>query len=575
MANKKVSQLSATTEANDNVWLIMNNSGNTETFRIKRSDLLSGATQEPGLVNGTGVDSLQNADYLTSIPADASGQQSISLGYDSTATQLFSTTIGAQSNSTAQSGIVVGAGSEATAQRAMTLGFLSKAKQIDAITIGAESDTNGVGAITIGKFRQTSGTGAINVGYGNRSVNGDYSLSLGGNNVGINTTGVGNTILNGKDLTLTGATDYTTLIGLTGTPTPLVSNTTYVDKLVGVGNSTQLNTGGGTNTQTAGSKNNFVVGSGNTIGGSNSFHVVFGEGNSNTNGNHPLGSFIFGRNCNANSTNNRWSMIVGNGCAVNATTGYVFGDNSNVNGDYGLSIGTNIVNAGTFSFAYGDGNRVITPYNLALGMDNDIESGSYNAEIGGQKHRNPSGSYNGYLSGYGNTGSTSNYGAFISGRENKITGTGEYNSIINGSGNTISSKTNAIMVGTNDETALYDNTTHVDNIHTFRTETFSTYSGGTVGGSIDIDVSQATMYKFSISANTTPNITNWKEGQRLVFVVVNLGTYTVPTMTITGGGSVLVKGGSINLTNNGITKYNGVIIDGDLYLNEELDFQAL
>jgi len=58
MANKKVSQLSATTEANNGVWLIMNNSGNTETFRIKREDLLSGTTSPAGFIQGDASQSL-------------------------------------------------------------------------------------------------------------------------------------------------------------------------------------------------------------------------------------------------------------------------------------------------------------------------------------------------------------------------------------------------------------------------------------------------------------------------------------------------------------------------------------
>jgi hypothetical protein len=63
MANKKVSQLSATTESNDNVWLIMNNSGETETFKIQRKDLLSGTTTASGftiLCEGGSVPNITN-----------------------------------------------------------------------------------------------------------------------------------------------------------------------------------------------------------------------------------------------------------------------------------------------------------------------------------------------------------------------------------------------------------------------------------------------------------------------------------------------------------------------------------
>jgi len=58
MANKKISQLSATTEANDNVWLVINDSGETTTNKIKRSDLLSGTDVAGGFIQGDASQSL-------------------------------------------------------------------------------------------------------------------------------------------------------------------------------------------------------------------------------------------------------------------------------------------------------------------------------------------------------------------------------------------------------------------------------------------------------------------------------------------------------------------------------------
>src|SRR6056300_600125 len=95
MANKKVSQLSATTEANDNVWLIMNNSGNTETFRIKRSDLLSGTDVAGGFIQGDASQSLVPYYFPTS-----SGTTSATTYVD----KLYS--VG--SNITAAGGLIVG-----------------------------------------------------------------------------------------------------------------------------------------------------------------------------------------------------------------------------------------------------------------------------------------------------------------------------------------------------------------------------------------------------------------------------------------------------------------------------------
>jgi len=343
------------------------------------------------------------------------------------------------------------------------------------------------------------------------------------------------------------------------TSTATAADTTYVDKLVGISNSTQLNTGGGTNTQTAGSKNNFVVGSGNTIGGTSSLHAVIGNGNSNTNGNHTLGSFIFGNNCSANSANNRWSLIVGNGCSVQATTGYVFGDNSNVIGDYGVSIGTNIVNAGRFSMAYGDGNRVISNYNLALGMDNDIESGEYNAEIGGTQHRNPSGSYNGYLAGKSNSNTTSNYSAFISGNDNDITGTGTYNSIINGSGNTISSKTRAVMLGTDNRTAIDSNTTHTENLYSFGQQ--YTHTTSQTGTTISVDMNEGNTHFIQATGNLDLTLTNLKEGGEYSILVETTGNFIMSALG-TAGFSQKMNTNFMNLTNTGFVQLKFVCVNG-------------
>jgi len=605
MANKKISQLTTTTTADDNSWIVMNDSGNTATYRIKRVDLLAG-TDAVGLVAGTGTDSIKST--LTSTPATASGTNSIAIGKGASSTNTGSITYGNNTTNDKANAIAIGNDIFSVGERSVSIG---KGLYGDAtkgtIQIGDDLAAS-QGSIVIGNTAENgnpsraTGTRGITIGASNTNNKGNnavvigsasiidngagggstQSVILGGKSHTISSTGTNNMILGGASHNLSGATNYTTFLNLQTQPTSLASNTTYVDKLVGVGNSTQLNTGGGTNTQTAGSKNNFVVGSGNTIGGSSSFHVVFGEGNSNTNGNHPLGSFIFGRNCNANSANNRWSMIVGNGCAVNATTGYVFGDNSNVNGDYGLSIGTNIVNAGSFSFAYGDGNRVITPYNLSLGMDNDIESGSYNAEIGGTKHRNPSGSYNGYLSGRANTGSTSNYGAFISGESNIITGAGTYNSIINGSGNTISSKTRATMVGTDNRTANYDNTTYTENLFAYQAHGVEWKQGGNVSGSFSVDLSTGSLFSFTITGNIgTIQLNNTKIGYEYEFWVYNSGTYTISSINLDGvSNSCFAKGSSVNPTNNGYTYYRLRIVDDGLggkvgVLDEHLNFGAL
>jgi hypothetical protein len=125
-------------------------------------------------------------------------------------------------------------------------------------------------------------------------------------------------------------------------------------------------------------------------------------------------------------------------------------------------------------------------------------------------------------------------------------------------------------------TSVYSSTTHVDNFHINRTLVYKVTDAGIVGGSIDVDCSIGSVFLFELSANTTPNFINVKEGQTFTFIVYNNGTHTVSTATVGGVSStVYSKGGSINPTNNGYTKYNALYADGIMWLNEELDFTAV
>jgi hypothetical protein len=90
-----------------------------------------------------------------------------------------------------------------------------------------------------------------------------------------------------------------------------------------------------------------------------------------------------------------------------------------------------------------------------------------------------------------------------------------------------------------------------------------------------VDLSLGSLYYFEITGNTTPNFINWKEGQQIQFWVFNNGSHSVPTATISGGGVVYAKAGSLNPTNNQRTGYYGTIVNGDMYLDEHLNFQAV
>ena len=172
----------------------------------------------------------------------------------------------------------------------------------------------------------------------------------------------------------------------------------------------------------------------------------------------------------------------------------------------------------------------------------------------------------------------------IVGSDNSQIDGGSNNHIIGCEGPTISGLNNAMLLGVHDATrdAIYDNTVHTDNIHTFLTETFNVVNAGSVSGSIDVDCSTGTIFLFELIGNTTPNFTNVRDGQRFIFVVYNNGSWTVPTATVNSvAGTVFAKNSSINPSNNQYTKYTATYVaaansgNGALFLDEELAFGSV
>ena len=74
---------------------------------------------------------------------------------------------------------------------------------------------------------------------------------------------------------------------------------------------------------------------------------------------------------------------------------------------------------------------------------------------------------------------------------------------------------------------------------------------------------------------TSLDFTGWREGGDYKFWVDNSGNNNISAATIDGSGDVLAKAGALNPTNNGFTKYTGTVINGNMILNEELDFQVV
>jgi len=81
-----------------------------------------------------------------------------------------------------------------------------------------------------------------------------------------------------------------------------------------------------------------------------------------------------------------------------------------------------------------------------------------------------------------------------------------------------------------------------------------------------------------MTADTTPNFINVRNGQRFFFIVYNNGSWAVPTATLNGAsGKVMAKNGSISPGNNSYSKYVATYdsINDLLFLDEETGFSAV
>ncbi len=131
------------------------------------------------------------------------------------------------------------------------------------------------------------------------------------------------------------------------------------------------------------------------------------------------------------------------------------------------------------------------------------------------------------------------------------------------------------LIASSGRTTLYDYTLHTDNLHVYKTRTSNVVAGGNVGGTVDIDCRNGEIFTFTLTANTTPNFTNLKTGQKLEFIVTNT-TFSVPDAQIDGvSGNVLAKGGTIAPSNNSVSYYSALYDGTELVLIETNGLSAV
>jgi len=468
-----------------------------------------------GLTNGTGSSSILSSSALTLNAAIASAPNAIALGDNARATSDNTISIGLDSAAGLNNAIALGYGASASTNNTISIGTVADVQAEDGIAIGNNSEAVGL-------------SGATAVG-SNAQAQGQSSLSLG---------------------LLSTATDS----GATA-----VGAFSYVN----------------------GADNGIALGLGARTTGTGGIAI----------GNEALcegGSSISIGQFNRNRGND--SICIGQNAILNSNSGICIGKNAQ-GSEQTIAMGYNIINYSQQSVSIGTAiqHQSQVQGGITIGYANDMldnGGGNTNVLIGYDRTMRANGAL-WIASNSGTWVDYSNDSVMFGGRDNLMSGSTSI--IINGSGNTASNLNTAVIGGTGntaslegsmmlntfDRTSVYENTIHAENSHTFKTETFSIVDAGSVAGSVDVPCEDATIFKFTLTGDTTPNFVNPRTGQRFIFIVTNT-TYNVPGALVNGTGSlVYAKNGTISPSNNGVTKYTATFDGTYMYLDEESGFSLV
>jgi hypothetical protein len=253
MANTKISQLpqySAT--VNPDIYFVNNNSGETETTKIKLSEF-------QGLTQGQGTHTIQSNTYFGDLGTTAMTENSIAIGNGAEATSPRSIAIGYRAFNInrdfgrtdyiaigtraqcVQNGVGIGLdvnciaeavaiGQEAGAfgNQSTAINYQSKAFGNHSVAVGYKCETHSNGCIAMGDDARSEGNGAVAIGGVSTEVVGDYSVNIGGFSNTLNSNY--STILGGSGNTITSSA-HTAMIGCIDR-TATTSGATFVENLV-------------------------------------------------------------------------------------------------------------------------------------------------------------------------------------------------------------------------------------------------------------------------------------------------------------------------------------------------------
>ena len=311
------------------------------------------------------------------------------------------------------------------------------------------------------------------------------------------TTSKQSQILGGIDNTISGKT-RAVMIGTSGR-TADADNTTYVEKLKALGKNIEITDGTNTTSNIIG---NLIIGKNNTLS-QDKYNIVMGESNNVSGAGAPgvQGSFVNGLG-NQLGTYAYGCLVFGGYNNITQPYNIRWGNNGSTFGSSNLTGGEQNVVEGNACIAWGDYINLKANYQQSFGNNNDITS-------------------------------TAAYQGIYGGQNNLISSTDGFNFMLGGSGNTISGGTFVSMIGTSGRTGTLSATTHVENLHTYRTpstEVQSVVSGTT----FTCNLNNGAKSQFYITGTSTINITNVRDGASFMIKTETDGNY-VMTWTATGG----------------------------------------
>ena len=314
-----------------------------------------------GLESGTGADSMQSAASLTTLAANASGNKTIALGNDATATSEGNIALGAGADAGGDTAfarvniaigkdavannekdIAIGDTARATGARSIAIGDNTDATQGRAIALGNSAQCTAFSAMCLGNSSVASGEGSIVLGGFNSSATALNAIALGkeADSTGIEAIAIGyQTQASGEDsISMGTATDASAqdaiAIGNTveapnngdvniGTSNLSAKTGLPGDVLIGKNNNSSTTNGGqnvmiGTDNEITQNERSNVIGYGNEV--SRGSHSILGEQNTSSQ-NYQIA--IVG---NSNTSTGEKTFVGGHNSGATATGAVALGD---------------------------------------------------------------------------------------------------------------------------------------------------------------------------------------------------------------------------------------------------------